>query len=212
MPVAMAYAMPRGAHPVPVTRAFRDDARPNAGPNTGPNTGMARMNMPCLHLVRGSSLPFGSGYRRIVGPMIRAFRVSSIRLLIIEDSATARAIIEQLVVQEPDAQVVGVAATAEEAHALLRTLKPNVITLDLNMPGVGGMAFLDTFADDRHAPIVVLSSSSRAGSDVASEAMKRGAAACFDKASLTREAARFRSVLHHAMAKHDRAAMKSVYS
>lgn len=102
-------------------------------------------------------------------------------------------------------------ASSEEARTLLVTLKPNIITLDLNMPGMGGMAFIDRFGGEYNAPIVVLASSATSGSAIETEAKKRGAAACFDKALLTREAARFRTVLHNAMAKHDRVASKSVY-
>lgn len=153
-------------------------------------------------------------YRQL-GPMagrqLGIVQVGCIRLLIIEDSATARAIIEQIVIQEPGAEIVGVASSSEQARVLLRTLKPNVITLDLHMPGMGGLAFLDDFGGPRHAPVVVLSSSTTKGSAVAKESIERGATACFDKASLTREAARFRQVLCRAIASHDRVATASVY-
>mgnify|MGYP003695117647 FL=1 len=147
----------------------------------------------------------------MAGRQLGIVEVGCIRLLIIEDSATARAIIEQIVIQDPGAEIVGVAASSEQAKVLLRTLKPNVITLDLHMPGMGGLAFLDDFGGPRHAPIVVLSSSTTKGSDIARESIRRGAAACFDKAALTREAARFRQALRRVIAIHDRAATASVY-
>ncbi|MCU6455003.1 response regulator [Sphingomonas sp. A2-49] len=137
--------------------------------------------------------------------------MTNVRLLIIEDSSTARAIIERLVVEEPGAEVVGVAADAETARTLLDVLKPNLITLDLNMPGAGGLAFLDRFATPRHAPIVVLSSSTRSGSDRAAEVMKAGAAAFFDKSLLTKEAGRFRAMLRKVLAKREHETSKSVF-
>ncbi len=137
--------------------------------------------------------------------------MTAIRLLIIEDSATVRAMIEQIVAQDPHATIVGVAATAETARTLLDTAKPNVITLDLNMPGIGGMAFLSETPNMRRAPIVVVSSATTAGSEDADEVIRRGAAAWFDKHRLIAEAARFRTVLHRTIDKRERALVRGDY-
>lgn len=122
--------------------------------------------------------------------------MTSIRLLVIDDSATVRAIVEQVVEAEPDSRVVGVAANVEDARSLLHDLKPDLISLDLNMLGIGGLAFLKELSGQRHAPIVVLSSSTTAGFAVREQALSCGAEACFGSNLILAEADRFRKLLH----------------
>jgi two-component system chemotaxis response regulator CheB len=124
--------------------------------------------------------------------------------LVIDDSATVRAIVEQVVEAEPDSRVVGVAATVEAARHLLDDLKPNLISLDLNMPGIGGLAFLEELSGLQHAPIIVLSSSTTAGSEARKQALSRGAEACFDKNLILADAERFRRLLHKILVRRQR--------
>lgn len=126
------------------------------------------------------------------------------RLLVIDDSATVRAMVEQVVGHDPDCEVVGVASDVPAARALLGRLRPDLITLDLNMPGVNGLEFLDELAGQRHAPVIVLSSSTVDGATVTSDAIARGAEACFDKARVIKEAPRFRQLLRRAVERHRR--------
>ncbi len=126
-----------------------------------------------------------------------------IRLLVIDDSATVRAIVEQVLEKDRDCEVVGVAASIAIARDLLRELKPNLITLDLNIPGVSGLEFLDELMLDRHAPVVVLSSSTCIKSEATREAIAHGAEACFDKKLILTETARFRRLLKKTLADHE---------
>ncbi|MEG3126070.1 response regulator [Sphingomonas sp. GB1N7] len=107
-----------------------------------------------------------------------------VRVLIIDDSVTMRAMLEQVISADHECQVVGVAANAETAFALLTSCRPDVITLDLTMPGIDGLQFLRIVREKRHPPIVVVSSVSRAGAGETDLALKAGASACFDKACL----------------------------
>ena len=63
------------------------------------------------------------------------------------------------------------------------------------MPGIGGIAFLDEIADQRHPPIVVVSSSTEQGSAATIEALEHGADACFDKRKIVSEAAEFMKLI-----------------
>ena len=121
--------------------------------------------------------------------------METIRLVIIDDSATVRAMVEQVVQEDPGYHVVGVAPNVEVARALIKSLRPDLVTLDLNMPGVSGTVFLDELARRRDVPVVVLSSSTHDQSELVRELRLRGADACFDKARILIEAARFRRVL-----------------
>jgi two-component system chemotaxis response regulator CheB len=116
-------------------------------------------------------------------------------VLIIDDSLTVRAIIEEMLSGDRELQVVGSASDVETARALITRHKPRVITLDLAMPGMDGMSFLDELAAIPHAPVLVVSSHTRDGSETAHEAVARGAVACFDKARLVSHAKDFRRVL-----------------
>jgi len=121
-----------------------------------------------------------------------------VRVLVIDDSLTIRGILESLVERHADLQLVGLASDVEQAKDYLRHHQPDVITLDLALPGVDGMEFLEELARGPHAPVVVVSSSTQPKSEKAEAALKAGAFACFDKARLVQEAPRFVKVLHKA--------------
>jgi chemotaxis response regulator CheB len=117
--------------------------------------------------------------------IVQGSRVSDyLRVLIIDDSLTIRAMLEELIEREPGCRVVGMASTASEARSMMTDLIPNVVTLDLNMPGIDGMTVLDQLRSKDHPPVVVVSSATSAGSSLAVEAVRRGAYVCFDKAKI----------------------------
>ena len=119
-------------------------------------------------------------------------------VLVIDDSMTVRAIIEQILEGEPDLTVIASASDVPTARALIARHAPSVITLDLAMPGIDGLAFLDELAGGPHAPVLVVSSHTRPDSAAESDALARGAAACFDKARLVSEGRRFARLLRKA--------------
>jgi chemotaxis response regulator CheB len=125
--------------------------------------------------------------------------VTHLRVLVIDDSVTIRAMVEEIVQHRLGSRVIGVAPDVETARRMLGTLQPNVITLDLAMPGIGGLGFLDEIRDQKHAPIVVVSSSTTPGATATAEALSHGADACFDKAKMISEAPRFLRVLERAV-------------
>jgi two-component system chemotaxis response regulator CheB len=117
------------------------------------------------------------------------------KVLVIDDSLMIRAMIEQIVSRDPEFHVVGVASDVPEAREVIETKHPNLITLDLMMPGIGGLDFLDELAGHPHAPVVVVSSSTKDGSPATDEALAHGAEACFDKAKVVADAAGFAKLL-----------------
>ena len=123
----------------------------------------------------------------------------SLTVLIIDDSMTVRAIIEEILSNDRDIRVIGSACDIETARALIMLHHPSVITLDLAMPGIDGMTFLRELPESLHTPILVVSSLTRPGSEACSAALKHGATACFDKAQLVSHAKDFRKVLFKSM-------------
>jgi len=122
----------------------------------------------------------------------------TVRVLVIDDSLIIRGIVESILERHTDIQIVGLASDVNEAKQSLRDRQPDVITLDLALPGIDGMDFLAELAGGPHPPVLVVSSSTTDKSEKAQAALKAGAFACFDKARLVQDAPRFVKVLRKA--------------
>lgn len=70
---------------------------------------------------------------------------SEVRIVLVDDHAVVRAGYRRFLEQEPGYSVIGEAATGEEAYALLQRLAPDIVLLDLSMPGLGGLSSLRRF-------------------------------------------------------------------
>lgn len=114
-----------------------------------------------------------------------------IRIVVVDDSLTIRAMIETLLERDCRFEVVGIARDGDEAIDLIRMEKPDVVTLDVAMPGRDGLTILDEIMNIEPCPVIMLSSLMRDGTPIMAEALDRGAAACFNKAMIAREAGRF---------------------
>jgi two-component system chemotaxis response regulator CheB len=84
-----------------------------------------------------------------------------VRVLVVDDSAVNRRNIGEILSASPDIQVIGKAADGEEALRLASLLKPDVITLDLEMPRMDGFTFLRILMSRQPTPVIVVSSYSQ---------------------------------------------------
>ncbi|MCP1468992.1 two-component system chemotaxis response regulator CheB [Sphingobium sp. OAS761] len=123
--------------------------------------------------------------------------MNPVRIVVVDDSLTIRAMIETLLERDRHIEIVGIARNGEEAIDLIRLERPDVVTLDIAMPGRDGMAILDEIMDMEPRPVIMLSSLMRDGAPIVDEAINRGAAACFNKAMIVREATRFVSLIRN---------------
>jgi two-component system chemotaxis response regulator CheB len=105
----------------------------------------------------------------------------TIRIVIVEDSPTMRAILMARLSREPDIEVVATAANAAEGRELIRQFDPDVVTLDIEMPGMNGLDFLDKIMALRPTPVIIISGSTQEGARTTAEALARGAVACYAK-------------------------------
>jgi len=108
--------------------------------------------------------------------------VRKIRVLIVDDSITARTVLERLIAQNDSLEVTAKASTAEKALELLATIRVDVILLDLEMPGMGGLqAIPQIVAASAGARILVVSSHTVEGAAQTLLALSKGAADTFPK-------------------------------
>jgi two-component system chemotaxis response regulator CheB len=100
---------------------------------------------------------------------------SKIRVLIADDSAFMRKVLHSILLAERGFEVVGEARDGREAVAQADTLKPDVITMDINMPHVDGLQATEQIMSTNPRPIVVVSSESREGAEITLKALELGA-------------------------------------
>jgi len=98
-----------------------------------------------------------------------------IRVLIVDDSRMIRDVLTDILKEQPDIEVCGTAADAFEARDKIRDLKPDVVTLDVEMPKMNGLEFLDTIMRAKPMPVVMISSFTETGSDITFRALELGA-------------------------------------
>jgi len=107
-----------------------------------------------------------------------------LRVMIIDDSALMREVLRELFVREADLEVVAVAPDPVRATELLRTVVVDVITLDVEMPRMNGLAFLEQLMAERPIPVVMVSSLTERGSELAMRALEIGAVDVVEKPKL----------------------------
>ncbi|SET43160.1 protein-glutamate methylesterase/protein-glutamine glutaminase [Oceanicella actignis] len=97
------------------------------------------------------------------------------RVLIVDDSALMRALLKRMLAADGDIDVVGAACDAEEARALIPKLSPDVITLDVELPGMNGITFLERLMRSRPMPVIIVSSHTVSGASATIQALQAGA-------------------------------------
>ena len=106
-----------------------------------------------------------------------------VRTLIVDDSPSMRAILRRILDQDPEIDVVGAAEEPHAARAMIKELNPDVITLDVEMPGMDGLSFLEKIMRLRPMPVVMCSTLTECGAAVSIEALRLGAVECIAKPS-----------------------------
>jgi two-component system chemotaxis response regulator CheB len=97
-----------------------------------------------------------------------------IKVLVVDDSALARKLFGGLLANERDFEV-AFARDGAEALEQLESFRPDVVTLDVNMPGMNGLACLDRIMLERPCPVVMVSSLTADGAEATLEALRLGA-------------------------------------
>ncbi|KQU54997.1 chemotaxis protein [Bosea sp. Leaf344] len=98
-----------------------------------------------------------------------------IRVLIVDDSASVRQVMTQVLQEDPGIAVIGAAADAFAAARRLQAELPDVIILDIEMPGMDGLTFLRKIMAQRPIPVIICSTLTEAGSRALFDALEAGA-------------------------------------
>ena len=107
--------------------------------------------------------------------------MNRIKVLIVDDSATMRSLIGAVLRRDPEIEVIGTAGDPLEARAKIKELEPDVLTLDIEMPNMNGLEFLEKIMRLRPMPVIMVSTLTQKGADATLEALEIGAFDCIGK-------------------------------
>ncbi len=98
-----------------------------------------------------------------------------IKVLIVDDSALVRQVLSEMLNSAPDIEVVGTAQDPYVARERIKSLNPDVLTLDVEMPRMDGVTFLRNLMRLRPMPVVMVSTLTEKGADITFQALELGA-------------------------------------
>jgi len=107
----------------------------------------------------------------------------TIKVLIVDDSSVMRRLIRQALLKDDRLEVVGEANDPIEARSAIKIYSPDVLILDIEMPRMSGLEFLDLLMRLRPMPVVMFSSLARSSRDATIKALSLGAVDCIEKPS-----------------------------
>lgn len=129
------------------------------------------------------------------------------KVLIVDDSAMMRHVLATGLSTDPNIEIIGQASSAVMARELIRKARPDVITLDLEMPKIDGLSFLKDFIRGQNIPTVVISSYSQRGTDIAMKALEAGAIDVIGKPKMAVSGGGFGDEIHDVIRRVKTAAM-----
>jgi two-component system, chemotaxis family, protein-glutamate methylesterase/glutaminase len=97
------------------------------------------------------------------------------KVLIVDDSALVRSVMTEIINRAPDLEAIGSASDPYVAREMIRTLNPDVLTLDIEMPRMDGLEFLEKLMRLRPMPVVMVSTLTERGAEVTLRALELGA-------------------------------------
>ena len=104
-----------------------------------------------------------------------------VKVLVVDDSATMRALISSRLRRDPEIEVVGGAGDPLQAREMIKQLNPDVLTLDVEMPRMNGIEFLERLMRLRPMPVIMVSTLTQEGAETTLQALELGAFDCVGK-------------------------------
>ena len=107
--------------------------------------------------------------------------MKKIKVLVVDDSSTMRGLIATALSSDADIEVVGQAEDPLQARQAIKALNPDVVTLDVEMPNMSGLEFLEKIMRLRPMPVIMVSTLTSRGADETVRALEIGAVDCIEK-------------------------------
>jgi two-component system chemotaxis response regulator CheB len=111
----------------------------------------------------------------ILSYLVERSTITPIRVLIVDDSALIRQMLTEILIKDPEIKVVGTAPNALIARERIKALSPDVITLDIELPHMDGLSFLEKLMALHPLPVIMVSTLGRQSPTLALRAMELGA-------------------------------------
>jgi two-component system chemotaxis response regulator CheB len=111
--------------------------------------------------------------------------MKKIKVIIVDDSKFIRTLLESILSDTPDIEVVAIAEDPYDAREKIKQFNPDVITLDIEMPKMDGLSFLEKIMKLRPMPVVMVSTLTKKGADITLQALELGAVSYVTKPSNT---------------------------
>jgi two-component system chemotaxis response regulator CheB len=108
-------------------------------------------------------------------PIVENITKNKVKVMVVDDAPVIRKLLKQMLSTDSDLELIGEAGSAKEADELLKTLNPDVLTLDIHMPGEDGVSFLGRLLARKFIPAVMVTSVSMTESEKVFDALALGA-------------------------------------
>ena len=155
----------------------------------GPSAYVHKDNMPKAVAPVSNVIPMKPGATASAAPVAAATPVSYqpqvLRVMCVDDSPSILTLLKKVLTPDQGFEVVATAINGKDAMEKLKTVKVDLMTLDIHMPEMDGIAYLEKNHTKSHPPVMIISSASRADSDTAMKAFKFGASDYVEKPALT---------------------------
>lgn len=141
-------------------------------------------------VVASGALPEGKAVPSMAKPsasVIKAplFQMPAVlKVLCVDDSQTILTLLKKILTKDFGFEVVGTAVHGKDAIEKMKTLKPDLVTLDIHMPEMDGISYLKSQMNDKHPPVIMISSINRENSDTAMKSIELGASDYIEKPTM----------------------------
>ncbi|AUN97871.1 hypothetical protein C0V70_07070 [Bacteriovorax stolpii] len=148
------------------------------------NAAPAAASQPASNVLPMGARPSASTVAPVAAAPV-SYTPAVLRVMCVDDSPSILTLLKKVLVPEHGFEVVATAINGKDAMEKLKTVKVDLMTLDIHMPEMDGVTYLEKNHTSTHPPVMIISSASRADSDTAMKAFKFGASDYVEKPALT---------------------------
>lgn len=151
----------------------------------GPSAYMHKSAIPAAMEKTSTSLFPTSGKSPSAAPSVLSYQPQILKVMCVDDSPSILTLLKKILTIENGFEIVATANNGKDAMEKMKTIKVDLMTLDIHMPEMDGITYLELNHNKSHPPVMIISSASRADSDTAMKAFKFGATDYVEKPALS---------------------------